>query len=390
MRVPALQLTGMPVSGTFAAFGGKRRLARKRSFEALQSSMLIKEIARELEARLEGDGELEIERLVHPDRAERASDLALAMGADAAAALGRTKASAVVVAKVAPARPFAAVLTVAEPRMALARLSALFDPGPAHAAGIHPTAVIAPEAEIDPTASLGPFAVVGPHSRIGAGTVVLAHVTIGAGVVIGAGGLLHPGVRIGDRVRIGERAIVHPNAAIGVDGFSFAPDMTSPVAFKPGLKLARIHSLGTVEIGDDVEIGAGTTIDRATLEATRIGSGTKIDNQVHIGHNVTIGETCIVCGMSGISGSVKMGDRVRIAGGVGIADHVTIGDEAVVAAGSGVGSNVAAGTFVSGYPAQPHHRSVEQFAYLQRQKRLHGKVDDLSARLSSLEQAIRK
>ena len=352
--------------------------------------MQIKVIARELEARLEGNGSLEIARIVHPDRAGPDGDLALAMGGDAVAALGRTKASAVVVAKPASLDRFAAVLTVDDPRRALARLSQLFDPGPVHAPGVHATAVIASDAEVDPTASIGPFVVVGPKSHIGAGTVLLSHVSIGADVRIGGSGLLHPGVRIGDRVRIGERVIIHPNAAIGIDGFSFAPDMASPIAFKPGLKLSRIHSLGTVEVGDDVEIGAGTTIDRATLEATRIGSGTKIDNQVHIGHNVTIGETCIVCGMAGISGSVRIGDRVRIAGGVGIADHVAIGDEAVVAAGSGVASNVAAGTFVSGYPAQPHQKSVEQFMYLQRQKRLHGKVDDLSARLSSLEQAVRK
>jgi UDP-3-O-[3-hydroxymyristoyl] glucosamine N-acyltransferase len=354
--------------------------------------MLIKEIARELEARLDGDGGIEIDRIVHPARAERPSDLALAMGGDAAAALAKTRARAVVVAngKTATERSFQAVLTVADPRVALARLTALFDPGPVHNEGVHPTAVVAPDAELEPGVNIGPFVAIGPRSRIGAGTVILSHVSIGAGVSIGARSLVHPGVRIGDRVRIGERAIIHANAAIGIDGFSFAPDMASPTAFKPGLVLTRIHSLGTVEIGNDVEIGAGTTIDRATIEATRIGSGTKIDNQVHIGHNVTIGESCIVCGKVGISGSVKIGDRVRLAGGVGIADHVTIGDEAVVAAGSGVASNVVGGSFVSGYPAQPHHKTVEQFTYLNRQKRLHGKVDELSDRLKSVERAVQK
>jgi UDP-3-O-[3-hydroxymyristoyl] glucosamine N-acyltransferase len=354
--------------------------------------MLINAIARELDARLDGDGAIEIDRLVHPDRASRPSDLALAMGGDAVAALTRTKARAVVVSggKPAPERDFAAILTVKDPRMALARLTALFDPGPAHAEGIHPSAVIAPDAEIGPGTSIGPFVTVGSRSRIGAGSVILSHTSIGGEVTIGAGALIHPGVRVGDRVRIGERVILHPNVCIGIDGFSFAPDMTSPIAFKPGLVLTRIHSLGTVEIGDDVEVGAATTIDRATIEATRIGSGTKIDNHVHIGHNVSIGETSIVCGMVGISGSVTIGDRVRLAGGVGIADHVTIGNEAVVAAGSGVASNVAAGAFVSGYPAQPHQKSVEQFMYLGRQKRLHGKVDDIDTRLSVVEQAIRK
>jgi UDP-3-O-[3-hydroxymyristoyl] glucosamine N-acyltransferase len=328
---------------------------------------------------------------VHPDAAERASDLALAMGGSAVAALAHTKARAVVVAAKdpAPAGRFAAVLTVDDPRMTLARLTALFDPGPAHEKGVHPTAVVAADAELGPGVSIGAFVVIGPRSRIGADTVILPHVTVGAEVLIGAGSLIHPGVRIGDRVRIGERAIVHPNAAIGVDGFSFAPDMTSPESFRPDCVLTRIHSLGAVEIGDDVEIGAATCIDRGTLESTRIGRGTKIDNHVHIGHNTVVGESAIVCGMVGISGSVKVGDRVRLAGGVGIADHVSIGDQAIVAAGSGVGSNVAAGSIVSGYPALPHQRSIEHLQYLGRQKRLHGKVDDIGSRLTALEQALK-
>ena len=138
--------------------------------------------------------------------------------------------------------------------------------------------------------------------------------------------------------------------------FSYAPDLASPTAFVPGMVVTRVHSLGTVEIADEVEIGACTTIDRSTVETTRIGRATKIDNHVHIGHNVTVGESCMICGMVGISGSVRIGDRVRLGGGVGVADHVAIGDQAVVAAGSGVAGNVAAGTFVSGFPAQLHQR----------------------------------
>ena len=146
--------------------------------------MLIKEIARELEARLDGDGAIEIDRVVHPARAERPSDLALAVGGDAAAALAQTKARAVLVAngKTALKRSFQAILTVADPRIALARLTALFDPGPVHSAGVHPTALIAPDAELAQDVSVGAFVVIGPRSQIGAGTVILSHVTIGAGV----------------------------------------------------------------------------------------------------------------------------------------------------------------------------------------------------------------
>ena len=353
--------------------------------------MLTKDLAQALSARLDGDGAIGIERLVHPGDAKRPSDLAVAMSGEAVAALSRCTALAVVVSgkHPAPLGSFRAVITVEEARIALAKLTALFDPGPARSEGVHATAIIAPDAVLGTGVSIGAYTVIGPRSRIGDGAVILTQVTVGADVTIGANGLIHAGVRIGDRVSLGQRVIVHGNVVIGADGFSFAPDMTSNAAFVPGLTLMRIHSLGNVEIGDDVEIGACTTIDRSTLATTRVGRGTKIDNHVHIGHNVAIGESCIVCGMVGISGSVTIGDRVRLAGGVGIGDHVRIGDQAVVAAGSGVGSNVPADAFVSGYPALPHQRTLENFQYLGRQKRLHGKVDEIGARLEAVERSIR-
>ena len=354
--------------------------------------MRTKDIAEALGGRLDGDGAIEIDRVVHPARAERASDLALAVSANAAAALAGSKAQAVVVSAEhpVPSGSFRAVITAGEPRTALAKLTALFDRGPAHDAGIHPTAIVAVDAKLGEGVNIGAYAVIGPRSRIGAATVIMPHVSVGGDVAIGARGLLHAGVRIGDRCVIGDRVIVHANAVIGSDGFSFAPDLMSAAAFTADVKLSRVHSLGNVVIGDDVEIGAGTAIDRATLESTRIGSGTKIDNHVHIGHNVSIGESCLICGKVGISGSVTIGDRVRIAGGVGIGDHLRVGDEAVVAAGSGVASNVPAGSFVSGYPAVPHHRTMERLHYAGRQKRLHEKVEDMAARLEALERTNKK
>jgi UDP-3-O-[3-hydroxymyristoyl] glucosamine N-acyltransferase len=353
--------------------------------------MLTKDIALALSARLDGDGAIDIKRLVHPRRATGPTDLALALSGDAVAALSSSKAHAVVVAakNSVSAGSFKATISIDEGRMALAKLTALFDPGPAHEEGVHPTAIVAADATLAKGVSVGPYAVVGPRSRIGAASVILPQVSIGADVVIGAQAWIHSGVRIGDRVSLGDRVVIHANAVIGSDGFSFAPDLNSPVAFAPGVVVTRVHSLGSVLVGDDVEIGACTTIDRSTLETTRIGRGTKIDNHVHIGHNVSIGESCIICGMVGISGSVTIGDRVRVGGGVGIGDHVKIGDQAVVAAGSGVGSNVAAGTFVSGYPALPHERTLEHLRYLGRQKRLHAKVDEIKSQLEALEQQMR-
>jgi UDP-3-O-[3-hydroxymyristoyl] glucosamine N-acyltransferase len=349
--------------------------------------MQTKDIAKALAGRLDGDGAIEIDRLVHPARAERPSDLALAISADAVAALTKTKAQVVVVSTEhqVPSGSFRAVITIGEARLAMAKLTALFDHGPAREMGIHPTAIVASDAKLGAGVSIGAYAVVGARSRIGAGTAIMPHVTIGADVTIGAQGMFHAGVRVGDRSTIGDRVIMHANAVIGSDGFSFAPDLTSTAAFAPDVKVMRVHSLGSVVVGDDVEIGACTTIDRATIESTRIGRGTKIDNHVHIGHNVSIGESCMVCGMVGISGSVTIGDRVRLGGGVGIGDHVRIGDQAVVGAGSGVGSNVAAGAFVTGYPAVPHQRALENILYAGRQKRLHEKVEGLASRLDAMD-----
>lgn len=354
--------------------------------------MLIKDIAKALAARLDGDGAIDIKRLVHPAQAAQASDLALAMNAETVAALKGSKAQAVVATAEhpVPSGSLAAVITVNEARLSLAKLTKLFDPGPSFAKGIHPTAIVASDATLGAGVDVGAYAMVGARSRIGAGTTIMPHVTIGADVAVGVNGMFHSGVRIGDRCVVGDRVIMHGNAVIGSDGFSYAPDLNSPTGFVPGMVVTRIHSLGIVEIADDVEIGACTSIDRATLESTRIGRGTKIDNHVHIGHNVVIGESCIVCGMVGISGSVIIGDRVRIGGGAGITDHIKIGDQAVIGGRSGVGSNVEPGAFVLGYPAIPHKRALEQFVLAGRQKRVHQHVNEIASRLDALEQANKK
>src|SRR5581483_9687028 len=214
--------------------------------------MLTGEIADALSARIEGDRTIDISRLVHPARAECASDLAIAMSREAAAALAGSK-------EQAPAG-FKAIIGVTEPRMALAKLTALFDQKSRVAEGVDRTAVIAPDAVLGEGVCVGPFVVIGARSRIGAGTRILPHVTIGSDVSIGADCLIHPGVRIGHDVKIGTRVIIHSNAVIGADGFSYAPDLNSPIAFTAGLEIRRIHSLGNVVLGDDVEIGACTAI----------------------------------------------------------------------------------------------------------------------------------
>jgi UDP-3-O-[3-hydroxymyristoyl] glucosamine N-acyltransferase len=350
--------------------------------------MILRDIAAALSAPVEGDGNIEIAGIADPAHAS-GSDLALAMTRESVPALAHTKARAVVVALnvAASVDRFDAVIKVERPRQALAVLTRLFERPVHRGSGIHPSAVIAPDAQVDDGASIGPLSVIGPRARVGAGTAILAHVTVGADAMIGRDCLIHPGARIGDRVVIGDRVILQHNVSLGADGFSYAapaPDERS--AGDEMSMLARINSLGTVIIGDDVEIGANSAIDRATLAATRIGRNTKIDNLVQIGHNAEIGENCLICGMTGISGSVLIGDRVVLAGGVGVADHVTIQSDALIAAGSGVIRDVPAKGEMFGYPAVPRKRAFEQIKYLARARALFTEFGELKKRIAALEQ----
>src|ERR1043166_1800995 len=352
--------------------------------------MLGRDFAAAWSARLVGEGSLQVDRVVHPADAQGQSDLAVALTAETFRALGSSKAVAAIVAQnAAPAPDHIKTLIVAgHERMALATLTALFDGGPARNAGIDPTAVVSADAVMGESVSIGPFVVIGPRVRIGARTVILSHATIGADVTIGEQGLIYSGVRIGDRVTIGDRFIVHYNAVIGSDGFSFLPVPQRKGGPAPAKAIpTRVHSLGNIVIGDDVEIGACSTIARATLETTRIGDGTKLDNHVHIGHNVTIGEACLIAGMVGISGSVVVGDRVMMGGGVGIADHISIGSDSMVAAASMVGSNVGDGARVAGYPAMPHDRALETYMYLRRLRALYNRVKVLDDRIEALQKS---
>jgi UDP-3-O-[3-hydroxymyristoyl] glucosamine N-acyltransferase len=348
--------------------------------------MKLGEIAHALPAEVIGNASLEIRRLVHPLDATDSSDLAIALSRDALSASANGRAGAVLIPADAP-RPAGRTLLVygGDERQALATLTRMFDAGPAHWGGVHPTAVIAPDAVIGAGASVGPHTVVGSRTTVGARTTLIANVTVGADVVIGADCTLHPGVVVCDRVRLGARVIIHPTAVIGSDGFSFIPAQGDAGIGTDANLPRRIHSLGTVVIEDDVEIGAGTTIDRATVRQTRVGAGTKIDNQVQVAHNVTIGASCVICGKVGIAGSAVIGDRVVIGAAAGISDHVRVGAGATVGALSGVATDVPAGVVVSGIPADRHERTLQRYAGIMRLKRLREKVAELESRLAALE-----
>lgn len=264
------------------------------------------------------------------------------------------------------------LLLVAHSQLAVARALALFHPRPAAPPGVHPTAVVGEGAEIAEGVSVGPYAVIGDGALIGAGTVIEAHVVVGRGCRLGRGVLLHPGVVLYDGIELGDRVEIHSGSVIGADGFGYAT--VRGVHHK-------VPQVGKVVLEDDVEVGACTTIDRATLEATRIGAGTKIDNLVQVGHNVSTGKGCILCGQVGIAGSAKLGDYVVMAGGAGMSGHIELGSGAQVAAASVVLQSVEAGRQVAGVPAVPIKDWRRQVTALPR-------LADLLRRVKRLERAI--
>jgi UDP-3-O-[3-hydroxymyristoyl] glucosamine N-acyltransferase len=248
-------------------------------------------------------------------------------------------------------------IKVRDTRLALAQLTHLFDTRPQVAEGIHPSAIIHTTAKIADHVHLAENVVVKANTVIGEGSRIGAGCVIGDNVHLGDGCVLHPNVTIYANVTIGHRVILHSGCVIGSDGFGYAPSQLGAV---------KIHHLGSVEIADDVEIGANTCIDRGTLSNTVIGARTKIDNQCQIGHNVKIGTDCLIAGRAGISGSVTIGNRVIAGGSVLMADHVVVGDDATLAGGAGVSKNIPAGETWGGVPAVPFKKWVRGL-YLQGQ-----------------------
>ncbi|MEM7057787.1 MAG: UDP-3-O-(3-hydroxymyristoyl)glucosamine N-acyltransferase [Pseudomonadota bacterium] len=352
----------------------------------------LQDIARATGLELRGDGTVEVYRAAAPHLAG-GDDLAVAMAPSYADALKGSECRAALVwpdADLAELDLDAALLAP-RPRVAMAHATEFFQHPFDTAPGIHPTAVVADTAEIGDGAAIGPFAVINSAARIGPGAQIAAHVTIGSDAQIGARFQANSGARIGARCILGDDVIIHANAVIGSDGFSFEPpDRSAIEALKTNRDLTdtrqiarflRIHSLAAVEIGNDVEIGAATTIDRGTIEPTRVGSGTKIDNQVQLGHNVQIGQTCLLCAQVGIAGSTTVGDRVVLGGKVGIADHVNIGSDVVCAAATMVPSSIPDGSVMMGMPATTREKATSQFMAIKRLPRLVEQVAEIRKKL---------
>ncbi|WP_347266578.1 UDP-3-O-(3-hydroxymyristoyl)glucosamine N-acyltransferase [Paracoccus sp. (in: a-proteobacteria)] len=356
-------------------------------------TLTIAELARALDARLWGDGSLTVSGAAE---AGHALDGQIALATTAAYLERLTPGGMALLAEgVDPeALGLRAAILVGRPRLAMAALTRAFDPGPDIAPGIHATAIVDPSAELAADAAVGPFVVIGARVRIGAGARIAAHVSIGADTVIGRDVLLHPGVRIAHAVSIGDRVILHPGVSIGADGFSFVtPEKSGVEEIRHTLggrqqirqqHWLRIHSLGGVEIGDDVEVGANSTIDRGTVRATRIGRGTKIDNLVQIGHNCVVGEDCMLCGLVGIAGSARIGNRVVLGGQVGVSDNIFVGDDVIAGGATKIFTNAPAGRVLLGSPAVRMETQVEAQKNIRRLPRLYAQVAELRETVKKL------
>jgi len=264
-------------------------------------------------------------------------------------------------------------LVVPDPYLAYARISHLFDPKPKAAAGVHPTAVIAPDAVVDPSASIGPFVVIEAGARIGAQVALGAHCVIGARSEIGEGGWLAPRVTLYHDVRIGKRVVIQSGAVLGGEGFGFANEK--------GI-WQKIAQIGGVTIGDDVEIGVNTAIDRGALADTVIGNGVKLDNQIQIAHNVQVGDHTAMAACVGISGSTKIGKHCMLAGGVGLVGHIDICDNVFLTGMTMVTHSITEpGAYSSGTAMQPAAEWRKSAARIRQ-------LDDLARRLKQLEKRV--
>lgn len=241
-------------------------------------------------------------------------------------------------------------INVSNPRYAFAMALEIFHPRKKESPQIHPTCVIAPSAKIAKNVYLGPHTVVEEGAKIEKGVVIKGLAYVGEDVHIGENSTIYSGVHLYPGTKIGKNVIIHSGTVIGSDGFGY-------VQYEG--RHHKIPQTGRVVIGDNVEIGSNTSIDRATLGETVIGQGTKIDNLVQIAHNVKIGENCIIVSMTGIAGSTKIGDRVTIAAQVGIRNHVEIGSDSIIASRTGITKSLGANSFVSGYPARPHRETLK-------------------------------
>lgn len=339
--------------------------------------MRVRELAEWLGATFEGDGEKELAGVAALETAG-ASELAFVGSRKAAAQAESSSAGCLLVPLDWPDPALRTVIRVPEPRTAFARAMNRFYPTAELKPGVHATAVIGKDVQIGTLSYIGPHAVVGDGTRIGVACSIGAGCVVGKRVMLGEGCVLHPHVTVYDNVDIGRGTILHSGAVIGADGFGYVMEHE---------RWHKFPQVGRVEIGDFVEIGANSCVDRAALGVTSIGEGTKLDNMVHVGHNCRIGRHVVVAAQTGFSGGVVVEDYAVIGGQVGIGDKARVEAHAVLGSGCGVLTSkiVRSGETVWGTPARPLRQHLEQLANLARLPEMRRQVADLKRRLTTLE-----
>ena len=357
------------------------------------TSYSVKDIAKAVGAEAVGAVDLVVTGVAEPQDAG-AGDLALAMKPKFAENLSQGAA------KVAMLWPDAdwqalgleAAILPDRGRFAMASVTKMYDLGHGFKRGIHPSAVISPNASLGKDVSVGALCVIEAGARIGDGSMIGPQSYIGFDAQIGAHAHIHDHVTIAARVKIGDNFICQPGVRIGGDGFSFVTPEKNQVedarealgqsSVESRQSWVRIHSVGSVTIGNNVEVGANSCIDRGTIRDTSIGNGTKLDNLVQVGHNVIIGDDCLLCAMVGVAGSSQIGNNVVLGGQTGVADNLTIGDSVITGGGTVVLANVPKGRFMLGYPAMKMESQVEAYKGLRRLPRLFADVAKLKKAVS--------
>jgi UDP-3-O-[3-hydroxymyristoyl] glucosamine N-acyltransferase len=327
------------------------------------------DIAAHLGARLEGDASARIAGLAAPESARTEDLIYVDSPRHAERALASAAQCALCTAEIP--LPGKTRIVVEQPKLAFAKIAGWLLPRPRVAEGIHPTAVIASSARLAPDAAVGPYAVVEEGAELAGGAQVGAHCYVGAGARIGEDCILYPRVTLYAGVRLGRRVLIHSGAVLGSDGFGYV---------RGEGRYWKFPQLGGLEVADDVEIGANTTLDRGALATTRIGAGVKIDNLVQIAHNVQVGEHVVIAAQTGISGSSVIERNAVLGGQVGVADHCTVEEGAVCGAQAGIpsGKKIRKGQVVWGTPARPLEKFKEQYAWFAR-------LPEVAERLRKLE-----
>jgi UDP-3-O-[3-hydroxymyristoyl] glucosamine N-acyltransferase len=334
-------------------------------------------IAAALGSTLEGDGERAITGVATLESAQP-HELSFVANAKYLPYLQRSRAGAVLIPEALAASVPAGIarIVVEDPHIAMYEALRLLYPRPRARGEIHPTAVVDASAALGDAVSVGAYAVIGARARVGSGTTIGAHVVIGDDCEIGEACTLHAHATLHDGVTLGARCLIHSGARLGREGFGFV--------WHEGAH-RRVPQVGRCILGDDVEIGANSTVDRGSIGDTVVGSGTKIDNLVHLGHNVRVGRHVIIIAQVGVSGSTTIGDGAVIGGQAGVIGHADIGAGARIGGQAGVIGDVPAGATYSGYPARPHREALRGQGMVARLPELMRRVRDLEQALSRAE-----